>query len=78
MKTYKVLLNSITDVKAFVSAATAMPCDVDATSGRYIIDVKSILGMFSLDLSKPVMIELHGTDEDAAKFEGMISKYIVE
>ena len=52
MKKFKVLLNSINDVKGFVNAAGSQMCDIDIVSGRYTVDAKSIMGIFSLDLSK--------------------------
>jgi phosphocarrier protein HPr len=78
MKSFKVLLNSINDVKGFVNAAVARPCDIDVVSGRYIIDAKSIMGIFSIDLSKPVRVEVHGTEEDIAAFAADIKPYIVD
>ena len=78
MTVFTVFLHSINDVKKFVSAANALPCDIDVISGRYIIDAKSIMGMFSLDLSKPVRVELHGTEGDANHFRELIADCIVE
>lgn len=78
MKKFKVMLNSINDVKQFVSAAVARPCDIDVVSGRYIIDAKSIMGIFSIDLTKPVSVEVHGTEEDVAAFKSDIRTFIVE
>lgn len=57
----KIKLNSISDVKNFVSAANEIPCDVVVSSGMYIVDGKSILGLFSLDLSKDVMLNVDKT-----------------
>ncbi len=76
-KTYDVLLASINDVKQFVHAASEQPCDIDVVSGRYIIDAKSIMGIFSIDLAKPIHIEVHGTDEDADKFYQSIKQFVV-
>ncbi len=78
MTVFTVLLSSINDVKRFVSAANSLPCDIDVISGRYVIDAKSIMGMFSLDLSKAVRVELHGTESDARQFRGMIASNVVE
>jgi len=78
MKSYTVHLSSISDVKAFVSAASSLPCDIDIISGRYVIDAKSIMGIFSIDLAKPVKVELHGTEQDAAKFESLIENCLVK
>lgn len=77
MKEFKVLLNSINDVKEFVRSASSLPCDIDVVSGRYVVDAKSLLGMFSLDPTKPVLVQLHGTDSDAAKFAELIKNVII-
>ena len=62
MKTIEVVLGSINDVKDFVNAVTKYPYDVDLASGRYVVDAKSIMGIFSLDLSKPIKVEIHSDD----------------
>ena len=54
MKTVKISLNSIDKVKAFVNEVTKYDAEFDLVSGRYVIDAKSIMGIFSLDLSKPI------------------------
>ena len=56
MKTVKICLNSIEKVKSFVNAITRFDVDFDLVSGRYVIDAKSIMGIFSLDLSKPCLL----------------------
>ncbi|MCL1806342.1 MAG: HPr family phosphocarrier protein [Oscillospiraceae bacterium] len=68
MKKFSVQLHSINDVKRFVNAACNNPFDIDIVSGRYIVDAKSIMGIFSLDLSKPIEVEIHGTDSDGESF----------
>ena len=78
MKSFKIALNSISDVKSFVTAASALPCDIDVVSGRYVIDAKSIMGLFSIDLSKPVEVNIHGTEGDIEKFELLISDYLIK
>ena len=75
MKTYNIMLNTINDVKDFVNIVCGFEFDVDLISGRYAIDAKSIMGIFSLDLSKPIRMEAH-TDDDSA-FLDKISRFIV-
>ena len=58
MKTVKISLNSIDKVKSFVNDITKFEYDFDLVSGRYVIDAKSIMGIFSLDLSKPIDLTL--------------------
>ena len=59
MKTVQISLNSIDKVKSFVNAITQYEYDFDLISGRYVIDAKSIMGIFSLDLSKPIDLAIH-------------------
>lgn len=62
MKTIKISLNSIDKVKAFVNEITKFDTDFDLVSGRYVIDAKSIMGIFSLDLSKSIDLNIHSED----------------
>ena len=66
MKTVQISLNSIDKVKSFVNVITKYDFDFDLISGRYVIDAKSIMGIFSLDLSKPIDLNIHaeGAAED--------------
>ena len=76
MKTVQISLNSIDKVKSFVNSITQFDFDFDLISGRYVIDAKSIMGIFSLDLMKP--IELTAEIEDAAEraaFEEDIKRF---
>ena len=59
MKEFEITINTIDDVKKFVNTVTKYPYDVDVISGRYAIDAKSIMGLFSLDLSKPLLLRIH-------------------
>ena len=63
MKTVQISLNSIDKVKSFVNAITQFDYDFDLISGRYVIDAKSIMGIFSLDLSKPIDLAIHAETE---------------
>ena len=65
MKKTTVMLSSINDVKNFVNAVTKYDYEIDLISGRYVIDAKSIMGIFSLDLSKPIEVEIHSDDCEA-------------
>jgi phosphotransferase system HPr-like phosphotransfer protein len=75
MKTFNVSLKSINDVKDLVNIVSKYDFDVDLVSGRYIVDAKSIMGIFSLDLSKPIQVEVHSDDCD--KFVEEIKNLIV-
>lgn len=77
MKTVKISLNSIDKVKAFVNEVTKYDAEFDLISGRYVIDAKSIMGIFSLDLSKPIDLNIHSEnniDEILAKLDEFIVK----
>ena len=58
-KTVTINLGSIDKVKSFVNDITKFDSDFDLVSGRYVIDAKSIMGIFSLDLSKPIDLNIH-------------------
>ena len=62
MKTVQISLNSIDKVKSFVNDITKFSNDFDLVSGRYVIDAKSIMGIFSLDLSKPINLNIHAEE----------------
>ncbi len=62
MTEFSVILSSINDVKNFVNVVTKYDYEIDLTSGRYVVDAKSIMGIFSLDLTKPIKVEAHGDD----------------
>ncbi len=77
MKTVKICLNSIDKVKAFVNDITKFETDFDLVSGRYVIDAKSIMGIFSLDLSKNIDLNIHAEDNVDGILEAL-KPYIVE
>ena len=77
METMKISLNSIDKVKSFVNSITRFNSDFDLVSGRYVIDAKSIMGIFSLDLSKPIELNIHETDEMDEILKA-IKPYVVE
>ena len=77
MKTVKISLNSIDKVKSFVNDITKFDVDFDLVSGRYVIDAKSIMGIFSLDLPKPIDLNVHA-DNDIDTILAVLKPYIVE
>ncbi len=76
MKTFNIALNSIIDVKEFVNIVNKCSCDIDLSSSRYVVDAKSIMGIFSLDLSKPIKVDVHSDDCDDLIAD--LKKFIVE
>ena len=76
MKTIQISLNSIGKVKSFVNAITQFEYDFDLISGRYVIDAKSIMGIFSLDLSKPIDLNVHA-ENDLDEIMEVLKPYVV-
>ena len=76
MKTVQVSLNSIGKVKSFVNSISQFDFDFDLISGRYVIDAKSIMGIFSLDLSKPIDLAIH-SEENLDEIMEVIKPYLV-
>ena len=76
MKTFNIALHSIDDVKRFVNTVNRYDFDVDLTSGRYVVDAKSIMGIFSLDLSKPIKVEVYSDDADA--FINEVKAFVID
>lgn len=77
MKTVQISLNSIDKVKSFVNEISKFDNDFDLVSGRYVIDAKSIMGIFSLDLSKPINLNIHA-DENMNAIMEAIKPYVIE
>ncbi len=76
MKNFNIMLHSINDVKTFVNSVNKYDFDVDLTSGRYVVDAKSIMGIFSLDLSKPIKVEVYA--EEVGAFMDEMKPFIVD
>ncbi len=74
MKQITINLGSIDKVKSFVNEISKFDNDFDLVSGRYVIDAKSIMGIFSLDLSKPIELNIHG-DENLDQILETMKKY---
>ena len=77
MKTVKISLNSIDKVKSFVNDITKYDYDFDLVSGRYVIDAKSIMGIFSLDLSKDIDLNIRAEGEEAENVLQVLNPYLV-
>ena len=78
MKTVKISLNSIDKVKAFVNEVAKFDAEFDLVSGRYVIDAKSIMGIFSLDLSKPIDLNIHADTAEINTILETLKPYICE
>ena len=77
MKTVQISLNSIDKVKSFVNDITKFDYDFDLVSGRYVIDAKSIMGIFSLDLSTPIDVNIHAEDTNVDAVLEVLKPYMI-
>ena len=77
MKTVRISLNSIDKVKSFVNAVSKYEFDFDLVSGRYVIDAKSIMGIFSLDLSKSIDLNIHTDGPELESVMNVLIPYLV-
>ena len=77
MKTVQISLNSIDKVKSVVNTISQYDYDFDLISGRYVIDAKSIMGIFSLDLSKPIDLTIY-TDTNVDEVLEALKPYIIQ
>ncbi len=75
MKQVTIQLNTVSDAKKFVSIVSSYDFDIDLISERYVVDAKSIMGIFSLDISKP--LTLVAQTDDAGDLITEIADYIV-
>lgn len=78
MREIHVFLGTIDRVKEFVNTVSRWDCDVDIAAGRYVIDAKSIMGIFSIDLSKPVCVRIHAEGEEAENAVQAIRGFVVK
>ena len=80
MKEVKIILNNIQDIRDFVNQVILVDYDVDLVQGRYVVDAKSVMGIFSLDLLSPITVQIHSESCDAflAKIKGFIVGFIIK
>ncbi|MDE6733618.1 MAG: HPr family phosphocarrier protein [Oscillospiraceae bacterium] len=72
----KIKLGSITEVKEFTTLANSYDFELDLISGRYTVDARSIMGIFSLDLTKALTLVIHAEDEECRDFLEEAKKFI--
>ncbi|MCL2286656.1 MAG: HPr family phosphocarrier protein [Firmicutes bacterium] len=75
MTTVTIFLNTVEKVKGFVNTVSPLDGDFDLVSDRYVVDAKSIMGIFSLDLSKPLTLQIHSNEE---RILPLLKSFIVE
>lgn len=78
MKTIQILINSTDRIKEFVSDTSKINADLDLVSDRYVINAKSIMGIFSLDLAKPVRLDIYAEKEELDEIMKRLQKYMVK
>ena len=72
----KIFLNTIVRVKTFAQKVMDFECDIDILVGRYVIDAKSIMGIFSLNLSQELLVEIHSdNDDEIRRFNEIMEEY---
>lgn len=67
MQAVTISLSQVSQVKQFVNLVGQAPFDVDVVSGRYTVNAKSMLGIYSLDLSKPIQVVIYGDNCEQLK-----------
>ena len=77
-KMVRVSLNSIGTVKSFVNTLSRFEAEFVLYNGRFVIDAKSIMGIFSLDLSKPIDLHIEAEDKDMDTILGALKPYTVD
>ncbi|MBQ9887404.1 MAG: HPr family phosphocarrier protein [Lachnospiraceae bacterium] len=79
MNTVMISLDTIDKVKSFVNDIVKFDCDFDLKSSRYIVDAKSIMGIFSLDLSQPIELCINGAEDDEIEdILEVLDKYVIK
>ena len=80
MKTVQISFDTDTlaKVKSFVNEVTKFDNEFDLVSGRYVIDAKSIMGIFSLDLSKPINLNVHAEGSNLDEVLKVLAPYIID
>ena len=76
MNTFYIKLSTIEDIRKFVDIVTRQDYDIDLSSGRYVVDAKSIMGIFSLDLMNKILLTAH--TDDVEELKRALAAYIVE
>lgn len=76
MKSVNVSINTVEKIKSFVNDITKFEYDFDLVSGRYVVNAKSIMGIFSLDITKPISLHIN-TEENTDRVLDVLSPYMV-
>ena len=74
MQTVTISLTQVSQVKRFINLAEQVPFDVDVVSGRYTVNARSMLGIYNLDLSRPIQVLIHS--DDCEEFKKSLAEFI--
>ncbi len=77
MKKIQILINSIEQIKEFMRDTDKFSVDLDLVSERYVVNAKSIMGIFSLNLSQPVQMDIHAEGQQLDEILEVMGKYMV-
>lgn len=70
-------LNDFTKARKFINETSKFTSDIDAIRDRYIVDAKSTIGIFTLDLSKPIDVQIHSDDPyEIKRFNDIMSEFV--
>lgn len=79
MNTFNISINTIDKVKRFVNLTNRCEADVDIVSGRLLVDAKSIMGIFSMDLTRPMTLRVHESNiEKLEEYKKLFEEFIIE
>ena len=78
MTTHTIRLHNIAQVKDFVNQCSGCSFEITLSSGQAVVNAKSIMGLFGLDLNAPIVMRTEGEGEELAAFLKEVGKYIVE
>ena len=73
-----IVLGNVANVQEFNRICGHMDFDVDLTQGKYLVDAKSIMGIFSLDLSKPINLNIHAEGSTLDTILTIVQPYVIE
>ena len=76
MTTHTIRLHNIAQVKDFVNQCSGCSFEITLSSGQAVINAKSIMGLFSIDLSAPIRVEVHGTDAQGESFRRAVGRFV--
>ena len=74
---YMVSFDSVSSVKSFVNIVSGYDYDFELVSGNYVLNAKSIMGIFSLDLSKPISLNIHADESGLDAIMETLTQYLV-